>query len=199
MRETTDKETTPPNERLVAAAILQEQPETDDANGREAEETVKKHTVMIGNRAIQVVTQAAANVRPEILQQAAAGSIAREIIAGIDPKGRNFDKQKFEDLDEEGKSAVAVELIRAVGHVQFKEAFPSYFKRAAKDLVEKLIAAGLGEVVARYLPDFAGTQIEKENIALLLMKEKQGFRVAMYRQIFGKLSPEIEKRIEDYM
>jgi hypothetical protein len=190
MPETADTETTPPNERLVEAAILQDSPE---------EEPIKKHTVMIGSRAIEVVTQAAANVKPEILHQAAAGSIAREIIAGIDPHGRNFDKQKFEELDEEAKAAVAVELVRSVGHVQFKEAFPSYFKRAEKDLVEKLIAAGLGEVVARYLPDFAGTQIEKENIALLLMKEKQGFRVAMYRQIFGKLSPEIEKRIEDYM
>lgn len=199
MPETADTETTPPNERLVEATILKDSSEEDPGTDREAEETVKKHTVMIGSRAIEVVTQAAANVRPEILQQAAAGSIAREIIAGIDPKGRNFDKQKFEELDEEGKTAVAVELIRAVGLPQFKEAFPSYFKGAAKDLVEKLITAGLGEAVARYLSDFTGAQIERENIALLLMKEKQGFRVAMYRKNFGKLSPEIEKRIEDYM
>lgn len=196
MPETTDTETSQ-HERLSPPPAPEGQtaPETD----ADAAETVRKHTVMIGKRAVEVVTATAANAGKEILHQAAAGLIAREIIAGKDPMGRNFDMQKFEDLDDEGKAAVAVELIRAVGLVQFKESFQNYFRRAAKDLVEKLITAGLGEVVARYLSDFANTQIERENIALLLMKEKQGFRVAMYRKQFGPLSPDIEKRVEDYM
>lgn len=196
MPETVDTETSR-NERPSVTPPL-ETP-TGAESDREAEENIRRQTVMIGSRAVEVVTQAAANVRPEIIRQAAAGSIAREIIAGKDPMGRNFDKQKFEDLDEEGKADVAVELIRAVGLVQFKETFQNYFKNAAKNLVDRLVAGGLGEVVARYLPDFATTQIERENIALMLMKEKQGFRVAMYRKLFGKLSPDIEKRVEDYM
>lgn len=185
-----------PKEPQVKPAVLG----GEEAEGpEESDGDVKKHRIKIGNRAIDVITSSANNVKPEFLQQAAAGSIAREIIAGIDPLGRKFDTGKFEALDEEGKILVAVELIRAVGLEDFKTSFGDYFKKSAKKLVEKLIRTGLGAVVARYLPDFAGNQNEREGIALLLMKENQGFRVAANRKLFGNLRPEISKLVEDYL
>lgn len=165
------------------------------------EDPVGARTVNIGGRAMRVVIalDEGHEVKPQTLEKAAAASLAKEIITGIDPNGRKYDTAKFDELEGEGKAKVAAELIRALGVEDFRTNFETYFTRSSGEIAEVMLDAGLAGVVARYLQYFAKTKTERENIALMLIQKKVGHYVVANRKQFGVLDRAIEKLLEDYM
>lgn len=165
------------------------------------EDPVGARTINIGGRAMKVVVvlDEGQEVKPHILEKAAAASLAKEIITGIDPNGRKYDKTKFDALEGEGKAKVAAELIRALGVEDFRTNFDAYFDKFSGEIAEAMLDAGLAGVVARYLQYFAKTKTERENIALMLIQKKVGHYVVANRKQFGVLDKGIEKLLEDYM
>jgi hypothetical protein len=116
---------------------------------------------------------------------------ATDIIIGKDPTGRHVDVGAFNSLAPDNEQMqVAVEMIRMIGLVDFKEQLGTFLDQNAQELAMYLINRGMGGEVARYLMLFPG--IDHSIIARNLIFRGEEHQILRYRTAFNNLGKEIE-------